>query len=197
MIFKKINRAVPEQVFVAVRNVDTATLTQGYCAVWDYDTDDQDYAGYAVRFPVTNSTALMDNPCMFAGVIASDISPDSNGTVQVWGMVDSVFVSGTIVNSLFAGATTNWNKLSMYSRVLRPVNVYHSNSAATGVAGVMTQATQAPVALGVAYLNGVGNGGYMVPMSMMYTTVSTDGTYVTGTLTTTSSGFCKAFIRAL
>jgi hypothetical protein len=34
-------------------------------------------------------------------------------------------------------------------------------------------------------------------MSMMYTTVSTDGTYVTGTLTTTSSGFCKAFIRAL
>lgn len=200
MEFSRVHRGTPEQIFVTARNVDSATLSSGRGVMWalpfvSTGSAESGYEGYAVKFPATTLTGGLNHLGLFAGVVANqDIAPGAFGRVQVWGTISSVLVHGTTA-APFVGNGAGWgDATSVYRLILRPIHFYSMNTVVTqpGIFGMMDCATTAMTQFYTFF-----PGGYALPFTDTYTTVSTDGSWVIGALGTTATGWCKAFIRCL
>lgn len=79
MIFKRINRDSPEQIFITARNgSDTTALAAGGACVWDL--------GAADGIKVTHIQDKNARRTMaFAGIAAQAIAVGEYGLIQVWG----------------------------------------------------------------------------------------------------------------
>lgn len=199
----KIRRDSPEQVYVTVRNNDSTAMSVGHAVMWEFPivasgTGTGD--GYSVKYAVTTATQQA-NPGLFAGVIAgADIPSGQYGSCQVYGYHTGVYVtggaSGAPFESLFF-SVTNRASASLTNRVLRPVAAFaNTTGAATnaGYLGVVSVATsiagtQTYVSTDVNQaLVGLWPGGYVLALGNINGNVS---------ITHTSSGSVKAFIKAL
>lgn len=89
MQFMKINRTSPEQVFVAVTNVDARSLTQGWPVAMRLGTNASMNFNNAV---LALSGTAGDLPG-FLGVADQDIATNAVGRVIVWGYAKSVYLS--------------------------------------------------------------------------------------------------------
>jgi hypothetical protein len=92
MLFKRINRDAPDQVFVICKNGEDFELKGGTPVVYDFTTAKN---GYSVILP---TTAMLN---AFAGVVADDEILGKSGTanefgkVQVYGYHPAVYIAGT------------------------------------------------------------------------------------------------------
>lgn len=82
MLFKRISRTAPEQVFVVVQNVHAGTMTAGYHAAWDTSSPD------GVRVTQQGAATLG----AYAGVADSDIAQNGFGLIQVYGYRASAYI---------------------------------------------------------------------------------------------------------
>jgi hypothetical protein len=82
MLFRRINRSSPEQVFIVVQNVSGGTLTAGYAACWELGSAD----GVRVTQPATA------NLYAFAGVCDADIANNGYGLLQIYGYRASAYI---------------------------------------------------------------------------------------------------------
>jgi len=97
MIFKRINRDNPEQVFITVKNgYSTAALAAGQAVMWDLGDGD----GVNVT-RVSNSTK---RSTAFAGIAAEAIAAGEYGLIQVWGYHSAVYVRASGTTALWTGA---------------------------------------------------------------------------------------------
>lgn len=195
MDFRRVRYHSPETVFVVVRNTGAGTASVGRAMVWDLQLTASDYDGYAAKLP-PNGTAATVGHGLLAGVVADrDISPNEFGFVQAWGLCPSVYITGCSTapfnGTVFRTALT---QAQFWTLNLVPVNCYVTDTNAEGYFGLITNS----LAVGLQDMAAsYWPGGRVYPVSQVYTTVSTDGSWVTGTMTYTSSGFIKAFIRCL
>ena len=83
MIFKRVNRTSPEQVFIVVQNVSGSTMTAGYSCVFDVGASVD-----GVRVTQATSTDL----AAFAGVVDADIANNGYGLCQVYGYRSSAYI---------------------------------------------------------------------------------------------------------
>lgn len=94
MLFKRISRTAPEQVFVVVKNVSGSTMTAGYSCTWDLSASVD-----GVR--VTRANTATRN--CFAGVVDADIANGDYGLVQVYGYRSSAYITRSTVKVSAAG----------------------------------------------------------------------------------------------
>jgi hypothetical protein len=94
MLFKRIARTSPEQVFVVVKNVSGSTVTAGYSVVWDLSASVD-----GVR--VTRANTATRN--CFAGVADADIANGEYGLIQVYGYRSSAYITRSTVKVSAAG----------------------------------------------------------------------------------------------
>lgn len=88
MLFKRINRADPEKIFIVVKNsYSTASLTNGQAVIWDWTTD-VDGVGVTVATATENVSAGQD----VAGIAAETIAAGDYGLLQVYGYHSAVRV---------------------------------------------------------------------------------------------------------
>lgn len=83
MLFKRISRSTPEQVFVVAKNVSGSTMTAGYSCVWDVSATVD-----GVNVTIANTADL---GC-FAGVADSNIANNAYGLIQVYGYRATTYV---------------------------------------------------------------------------------------------------------
>lgn len=83
MLFKRVSRTYPEQIFIVVKNVSGGTLTAGYWAAWDTGASAD---GVRVTQVATATLAAM------AGVADADIANNDYGLLQVYGFRSSAYV---------------------------------------------------------------------------------------------------------
>ena len=87
MIFKRINRTDPEQVFVVIKNsYAAASLTNGQAVQWDFGTD---VDGVGVTRPTARAT---NRGFATAGIISETITAGEFGLMQVYGYHSAVRV---------------------------------------------------------------------------------------------------------
>ena len=91
MLFKRVSRAQPEQVFIVAKNVSGSTLTAGYSAVFDISASVD-----GVRVTQASSFDLQ----AFAGVADSDIANNDYGLLQVYGYRSSVYLYSSTGSSV-------------------------------------------------------------------------------------------------
>jgi len=85
MLFKRINRDTPENVFVPIYNVQGATITTGRAVSYQLGASTD-----GVNAVIADAAA--DYPG-FIGVAKSDIPANDYGLVQVGGFVASIWIS--------------------------------------------------------------------------------------------------------
>lgn len=87
MLFKRINRADPEKIFVvAFQSYSTAALSNGQAVIWDFATDAN---GVGVTRPSARAT---NGGIAVAGVAAETIAAGDYGLIQVYGYHSAVRV---------------------------------------------------------------------------------------------------------
>jgi hypothetical protein len=94
MLFKRISRTAPEQIFVVVKNVSGSTMTAGYSVVWDLDTTVNGVG-------VTRACTATLNA--FAGVVDADIANGDYGLLQVYGYRSSAYITRSTTKVSAAG----------------------------------------------------------------------------------------------
>lgn len=83
MLFKRINRADPEKIFIVAKNsYSTASLTNGQAVMWDYATDAD---GVGVTLTATGTGRAGHYGTAFAGIAAETIAAGDFGLLQVYG----------------------------------------------------------------------------------------------------------------
>jgi hypothetical protein len=100
MIFKRINRSSPEQIFITVRNgSDTTALAAGGACVWDLT------AGGADGIKVTHiqATVTTKRTMTFAGIAVEAIAVGEYGLIQVWGYHSGVSIELSETNVAYTG----------------------------------------------------------------------------------------------
>jgi hypothetical protein len=103
MIFKRINRDNPEQIFITAKNgYSTAALAAGQAVMWDLGDGD----GVNVT-RITNSTKRQ---LAFAGIAAEAIAAGEYGLIQVWGYNSATYVR-------MSGTTAIYTGCPLYARV--------------------------------------------------------------------------------
>lgn len=90
MEIQQINRTDAEKVYINVTNVDAASITTGYAVAYALVGDSVN--GVNV---VKTASAVTANLPGFIGIAAADFAANAVGRVQIFGMVDSVFLSRT------------------------------------------------------------------------------------------------------
>jgi hypothetical protein len=202
MEFARVHHGTPERVYVTVKNSDSVTMSSGRGVIWYFPfvssgSASVGYEGYAVTFAnTTSSTTYAPNPGLFAGVVAPlDIPSGEFGRVQVFGPVDSVVLHGN-TSAPFNGWAGYTSAAAVSRLFLQPYHLFGWNTVVTqpGVFGVLDAGTTADTTLRP-FLHG----GYVVPYSDAYTSVSTDSSWIleSGGVGSTSTAWCKAFIRCL
>lgn len=83
MLFKRVSRSAPEQIFIVVQNVCGSTMTAGYAVVFDVSAS---VDGVRVTKPETTDMQA------FAGIVDADIASNGYGLVQVYGYRSSVYI---------------------------------------------------------------------------------------------------------
>lgn len=87
MLFKRINRADPEKIFIVAKNsYSTASLSNGQAVIWDFATDAD---GVGVTRPSARAT---NGGIAFAGIAAETIAAGDYGLLQVYGYHSAVRV---------------------------------------------------------------------------------------------------------
>ena len=88
MLFKRVNRESPDQVFIICKNGDATKKSGGEAVCFDFG-DAKD--GYTV---ITPATAML---AAFAGIVADneEIGAGGFGKVQVYGFHPGVFIAGS------------------------------------------------------------------------------------------------------
>ena len=88
MLFKRVNRADPEKIFLVVKNsYSTASLTNGQAVIWDWTTA-VDGVGVTLATATENEGAGFD----VAGIAAETIAAGDYGLIQVYGYHSAVRV---------------------------------------------------------------------------------------------------------
>ncbi|KKL53768.1 hypothetical protein LCGC14_2272120 [marine sediment metagenome] len=78
MLYLRVNRSLPEKVFIVVLNSwSTASLTNGQPVMWDYPTDAD---GVGVTRPTARATS---GGAAIAGVAAETIVSGDFGLIQI------------------------------------------------------------------------------------------------------------------
>ena len=100
MLFKRISRSDPEQIFIVVRNsYASASLTNGQAVQWDFGTD---VDGVGVTRPTARAT---NRGLATAGIVAETITAGEYGLIQVYGYHSAVRVRAcTTGNAIAAGS---------------------------------------------------------------------------------------------
>jgi len=205
MWMKQINRASPEQVFIAVKNEFTGTMPVGHAVHWNFPITEAGTGtgnGYGVTFAVTAATQ-QPNPLLFAGIVAGSEIPAGNyGVVQVYGYHPGVVVTGNATNSLVFNTNfftvTNRTAASFTNARLIPVNALGNATGAATDAGYMAVANLPGATYHVTNLGTATS--ITIPLSPLLGLphVVPLGNLNNGaTIATTSSGSVKAFIKAL
>jgi len=83
MLFKRVSRTSPEQVFVVAKNVAAETVTAGYWVAWDTSA-----SADGVRVTKHGAATLG----AVAGVADADIANDDYGLIQVYGYRASAYL---------------------------------------------------------------------------------------------------------
>jgi hypothetical protein len=83
MLFKRVSRTAPEQIFVVVKNVSGGTMTAGYWAAWDTGA-----SADGVRVTQQGAATLG----AVAGVADADIANNDYGLLQVYGYRSSAYI---------------------------------------------------------------------------------------------------------
>jgi hypothetical protein len=97
MIFKRINRDNPEQIFITVKNgYDTASLTSGQAVMWDFGDGD--------GVNVTRISNSANKTLAFAGIVVETIVAGEFGLLQIWGYNAAVNVRMSGTTSIYTGA---------------------------------------------------------------------------------------------
>jgi len=103
MLFKRVSRTAPEQVFVVVKNVSGGTLTAGYWSAWDT-------GGSCDGVRVTQQAAATLGAV--AGVADADIANNDYGLLQVYGYRSSAYIyssTGTsAVGDILMPVASDW-----------------------------------------------------------------------------------------
>jgi hypothetical protein len=87
MLFKRINRADPEKIFIVAKNsYSTASLSNGQAVIWDFATDAD---GVGVTRPSARAT---NGGIAVAGIAAETIAANDYGLLQVYGYHSAVRV---------------------------------------------------------------------------------------------------------
>ena len=94
MLFKRVSRTAPEQVFIVVKNVSGSTMTAGYSVVWDLGASVD-----GVRVTRANTATLN----CFAGVVDADIANNDYGLLQAYGYRSSAYITRSTVKVSAAG----------------------------------------------------------------------------------------------
>lgn len=94
MLFKRISRTSPEQIFIVVKNVSGSTVTGGYSVVWDLSASVD-----GVRVTRANTATLN----CFAGIADADIANGEYGLAQVFGYRSSAYITRSTVKVSAAG----------------------------------------------------------------------------------------------
>lgn len=98
MIFKRVNRDNPEQIFITVRNGSATTaMAAGGACMWDLTSSDND--GVKVR-RISNST---NRSICFAGIAVEAIAAGDYGLIQVWGYNSTVNVRMSGTTAIYTG----------------------------------------------------------------------------------------------
>jgi hypothetical protein len=94
MLFKRISRSAPEQIFVVAQNVSGSTVTAGYSVVWDTSASVD-----GVRVTRATTATLQ----CFAGVADADIANSAYGLLQVYGYRSSAYITRSTAKVSAAG----------------------------------------------------------------------------------------------
>ena len=90
MLFQRVNRSNPEKIFIVAKNsYDTASLTNGQSAMWDYASDAD---GVGVTKPASQTARAGSLGTAFAGIAAETIASGEYGLLQVYGYHSAVRV---------------------------------------------------------------------------------------------------------
>ena len=101
MLYLRVNRSLPEKVFIVVMNSwSSASLTNGQAVMWDYPTDAD---GVGVTRPTARATSA---GCAVAGVAAETIVSGDHGLIQVWGFHSAVRMRTMTSNTVLIVAGT-------------------------------------------------------------------------------------------
>jgi hypothetical protein len=93
LLFQRIVRGDPEQIFGVFFNVSAATITAGRAAVYDTATFD----GVRVTTPATATLSLL------VGVANKDIADSTYGAFQMYGYRQSAYVTNGTSQAISAG----------------------------------------------------------------------------------------------
>lgn len=213
MLFRRLNAASPEQIFMSVANAHTnVTMFVGYGVFYMFTGSQSggtaaSGSGYQVVFAGTNQTFL-PHPGHFAGVVAGRaIQPGDNGSVQVWGYCPVVAVKAQTHTTATSApwithSTSNWAEV-FDQMILRPLGIFGQTTAEgaatnAGYLGILN--FDSIVQDAATYTKGLYPGGYVIPVDGVYT-YSGDSTTLIGTtlitLSAGSTGAVRGFIRCL
>jgi hypothetical protein len=105
MIFKRINRDSPEQIFITVRNGSATTaFASGGVAMWDVNSGDND--GVKVQHGQNSANRTIT----FAGIAVEAIATGEYGLIQVWGY-------NSTVNIRMSGTTAVYTGCPLYANI--------------------------------------------------------------------------------
>lgn len=170
MKFVRSIRGGPNRLYVAVRNVGDADIGVGGAALWAFGHEDGNAFGDAVHHPGMTGYSDTAQVWRLAGIVVeSTLYSGGCGLVQVYGVVDSVWVS-------------NWNatyQAAFPTVLLRPV-------ASAGSPGICSASTW--LAAGYSWAQERGGALYAAASKL---NTSTPGDATTGT------GYIRGFIRML
>lgn len=93
LLFQRIVRGDPEQIYGVFYNVAGATITAGYAAVYDTGTFD----GVRVTKPATATLSLL------VGVANKDVSDSTYGAFAMYGYRQSAYVTNDTSQAIAAG----------------------------------------------------------------------------------------------
>lgn len=121
MLFKRINRADPEKIFiVAKQSYATAAASNGQAYMWDYATDAD---GVGVTLPASGTARAGHYGVAFAGIAAETIAAGDFGLFQVYGYHSAVRVrSNTGGNPAIVAGTGLTLKSAIFALESAPPN---------------------------------------------------------------------------
>jgi len=121
MLFKRINRADPEKIFIVAKNsYSTAAASNGQAFMWDYATDAD---GVGVTLPAAGTGRAGHYGTAFAGIAAETIAAGDYGLFQVYGYHSAVRVrTHTGGNPAIAAGTGLTCKSAIFALESAPPN---------------------------------------------------------------------------
>ncbi len=93
MLFPRVNREEAEKIFTVIHNVDADSITAGMGARYVGGAPAEEVSADGIQAVKIDSAGGDPKMMQFAGIAKRDIPADDFGIVQIWGAVDSVYLS--------------------------------------------------------------------------------------------------------